>query len=195
MAPKKQFSKEQIVDAAFDIAQKEGIREVTIRKVASMLDCSVAPVYVNFDSGDELLEEVVKKISDIANDMMMEKYTDNTFLNTGIGHLKFALKYHTFYKDLLLVSDPVIKLDFDKESIAISKMKRDNWFRDFTDDELNEALLKMRIFVYGVASMVVHNLLPEKITEDYIMRLIGDAGKDIVYSSKARKLNKRHVIK
>lgn len=48
MAPKKKFTKDQIIDAAFEIARTEGIEFITIRKVAEKLGGSIAPIYVNF---------------------------------------------------------------------------------------------------------------------------------------------------
>ncbi|MFK4997460.1 TetR/AcrR family transcriptional regulator [Bacillus sp. N9] len=62
MPPKKKFSKEQIIDAAFEIAKEEGVSNITIRKVANQLGSSIAPIYVNFKDVDELIYEVIKKL-------------------------------------------------------------------------------------------------------------------------------------
>ncbi len=61
MAPKSKFKKDQIIDAAFEIARTEGIDRITIRKVAEKLGSSIAPIYVNFKEVDELIQEVIKK--------------------------------------------------------------------------------------------------------------------------------------
>lgn len=60
MPPKKKFSKEQIVEAAFEIAKEEGMSYITIRKVADRLRSSIAPIYVNFDNVEELISVVMK---------------------------------------------------------------------------------------------------------------------------------------
>lgn len=61
MAPKKKYSKQQIIDAAFEIAKEEGMSSITIRKVAEHLGSSIAPIYVNFNTIDDLTEAVMQK--------------------------------------------------------------------------------------------------------------------------------------
>lgn len=192
MPPKKQFTREQIIEAAFTIAEKEGIKEVSLRKVARELQCSVAPIYVNFKNSSELLEAVMEKIADIAENMMMKHYTDNYFINNGIGLMKFAWKYNNLYRDLLLNNNTLMDLSSRKEKTAIIQMRRDKWFDGFTDDELQEVLLKMRVVVYGITTMYVYKLLTKELNEEEVIKIISDTGKDIIYSSKARKLNKRN---
>ena len=52
MAPKKKYSKEKIIDSAFEVARIEGIDSITIRKVAEKMGSSIAPIYVNFNEQD-----------------------------------------------------------------------------------------------------------------------------------------------
>lgn len=58
MAPKKKFTKDQIIDAAFEIARVEGVNSITIRKVAEKLGGSIAPIYVNFKEIGEICLKV-----------------------------------------------------------------------------------------------------------------------------------------
>lgn len=61
MPLKPKFTKEQIIDSAFQIAKEEGIDKITIRKVANHLGSSSAPIYVNFKDVQELKRAVIKK--------------------------------------------------------------------------------------------------------------------------------------
>lgn len=69
MAPKTKFKKEQIVDAAFEIARTEGLEGITIRKVAERLGSSIAPIYVNFKDVDELIQAVIRKTFTISKQL------------------------------------------------------------------------------------------------------------------------------
>ena len=60
MGPKVKFTREQIIDAAFEIARTEGIDSITMRKIAEKMGSSVAPIYVNFNNVDELNEALWK---------------------------------------------------------------------------------------------------------------------------------------
>ena len=66
MGPKTKFTREQIIDAAFDIARTEGIDGITMRKIAEKMGSSVAPIYVNFKNIDELIEAIFEKIIEIS---------------------------------------------------------------------------------------------------------------------------------
>ena len=61
MPPKTKYNKEDIVDAAFEIAKEEGFSGITARSVANRLHCSVAPIYVNFATIDDLITDVVER--------------------------------------------------------------------------------------------------------------------------------------
>lgn len=63
MPPKNKFSKEQISEAAFAIAENEGIDRITIRKVADRLGSSIAPIYVNFTDVEALSKPLLTKWS------------------------------------------------------------------------------------------------------------------------------------
>ena len=43
--PKQKITKEMVVDTAFDIARKDGMDRVLIKKIAGKLGCSVQPIY------------------------------------------------------------------------------------------------------------------------------------------------------
>jgi AcrR family transcriptional regulator len=48
MPPKVQFSKEQILDTAFELVAEAGMAALSVRALAKRLGSSVAPIYVNF---------------------------------------------------------------------------------------------------------------------------------------------------
>lgn len=43
--PKQRITKEMVVDAAFEIARKDGIEKATVKTIAEKLGCSVQPIY------------------------------------------------------------------------------------------------------------------------------------------------------
>ena len=58
MPPKVKFQKEEIVEAAVNIARKKGISAVTAREVGAVLGVSSRPLFTYFDTVDELKREV-----------------------------------------------------------------------------------------------------------------------------------------
>jgi len=73
MGPKVKFSKEQIIDVAFEIARADGIDGITMRKIAEKMGSSVAPIYVNFKNVDELNEALIERIISVNQQLLSEE--------------------------------------------------------------------------------------------------------------------------
>jgi AcrR family transcriptional regulator len=194
MAPKNKFSKEQIINIAFDIAQKEGIDSITVRKVAERLGSSVAPIYVNFKDGKELLEAVIDKARVIAINMNKENYTNMPFLNMGIGTLRFAREYRVLFKDMILKNMDCMRDDADTKAQMIEQMRQDRTLEGFNDEELFLMLFKMSIFTHGLSVMEANNMISENYNEKKLIELLEDTGKDIIIAARLRKEGKSRCI-
>ena len=101
MAPKVKFSREQIIDAAFEIAQTEGIDAITMRKIAKKINSSVAPIYVNFKDVNELNEAVMERIISISLQLIKEEDSVNPLIRMGKACLRFAMEYSVIFRDLV----------------------------------------------------------------------------------------------
>lgn len=102
MAPKIKFSRDKIIDVAFEIANLEGFDGISIRKVADKVGCSIAPIYVNFKDIDELKDAVAKRVQEIIEKLINEQKSEEYFLNIGIASIKFANQYKIIYRDYVL---------------------------------------------------------------------------------------------
>ena len=58
MARKETITKEDIIQAAFEILQEEGIEQVTARKLAAKANCSTQPIFRVYRNMEELTEEL-----------------------------------------------------------------------------------------------------------------------------------------
>lgn len=59
--PKQRITKEMVVDAAFEIARKDGIEKATVKTIAEKLGCSVQPIYSYCKNMDGLKNDVAEK--------------------------------------------------------------------------------------------------------------------------------------
>lgn len=188
LPPKKKFSREQIIDVAFEIAKSEGIERITIRKVAEKLGSSIAPIYVNFKDVDELIEEVIKKMNELSHQLLIEQDTGNPFRDMGIASLRFAKEYSVLFRDLVMKPNKYIK-DYNQEmgNDLVKQMKKDPKLEGFTDEELQNILFKMRIFQTGLSVMIANGLLPEEFNEEMMIATLESAAKDVVTSTRLQK--------
>lgn len=83
MPPKPKFSREDIINAAFDIVQKNGTDAMTAREVGKYLGTSSTPIFTAFNDMSELRAAVCDKA---------KRCSTNTWLwrRTSRPHIKSA---------------------------------------------------------------------------------------------------------
>jgi len=101
VGPKIKFTREQIVEAAFEIAKTEGIDKITMRKIAEKMGSSVAPIYFNFKSNEEVLEALKERIISLSQQLLSEESTGKPFNDIGRASLRFATEYSVIFRDLV----------------------------------------------------------------------------------------------
>jgi len=190
MPPRTKFSKEAIIDAAFEIAKTEGIDSITVRKVADKLGSSIAPIYVNFTEVEELKQAVLVKIHDIAQQMLKSQYSSDAFLNIGIASIKFAREYSVLFKDLIMNSKRYLTSVQPSSTNIFEQMQESTNLSGFSEEELAGILFKMQVFQLGLSVMDVNGMLPENFDEEAIIRMLESAGKDIILAARLHKNGK-----
>lgn len=188
MPPKKRFSAEQIVEAAFSIAKSEGMDSISIRKVAEQLGSSIAPIYVNFSDVEELKRAVVQRISQIGQQMIDKQNTGSPFDDIGMASLQFAMEFPLLFRDLVLKPNDYLQhYDQDMGNELVTHMKKDPELAGFTDEELRIILLKMRVFQTGLAVMAINGQLPIAADLKSMKELLDSAAEDVMLAARLRK--------
>jgi len=188
MGPKIKFTRDQIIDAAFEIAQAEGMGSITMRKIAEKMGSSVAPIYVNFKSIDELNEALIERIISISRQLLMEENTGNPFRDMGSASLRFAMEYSSIFRDLVIKGGKYIQ-GYDEKMMPalIEEMQKDPELDGFTVGELKTILLKMRIFQLGLSIMAADSLLPKEYNKQDLMDILTSTADDVIMSAKLRR--------
>ncbi len=188
MGPKAKFTREQIIDEAFEIAKTEGIDGITMRKIADQLGSSVAPIYVNFKNVDELNEALLEKIINVSQQLLYEESSGNPFHDMGKASLRFASEYSVLFRDLVMKNNNYMKC-YDEKMIPalIEEMKKDPKMNDFTENELKNILFKMRVFQLGLSVMAANGLLPHDYKQQDLMNILSSASNDVIQSARLNK--------
>lgn len=187
MAPKTKFTKQDIVLAAFDIAKTDGIESITIRKVAERLGSSIAPIYVNFNDVQELLQQVVERAFHVARGMIMEQQSGQPFRDIGMASLRFAKEYPVLYRDLMMKDNPYMKNTPEQLGEVIGLMRQDPELAGFSDQELQSILLNMQVFQTGLCVMVANDLFTKNVDDEQMMNMMDEAAEAFIRAARARK--------
>jgi len=185
MGPKVKFTKDQVIDAAFELAKTEGIDNITIRKIAEKMGSSVAPIYVNFKNVDELIEHLIYRIIMLSQQLIKEEDTGKPFLDIAIASIRFAKEYSLIFRDFVMKNNNYTK-DYDEKMIPelIGMMREDPDLHGFTEDDLRMILLKMRIFQLGLSVMVANDLLPKNYENQELIDLISNTANDVILATR-----------
>ena len=180
MPPKTKFSKENIIEAAFEIAKKDGFSAVTTRSVAKRLNSSVAPIYVNFKTVENLIEAVVKRVFAISNELVAKQTGSNIFENVGKASLEFAREYPVLFRELTMQPNQYMASYETVEKTMLEAIAEDEALRDWTMDERKRLFFKMRVFQMGLSAMVANGHVPSWLNEKDIEELLMETGEELM---------------
>lgn len=186
MPPKIVFSKEEIIQIAFDMFRSEGIENITARNVASKLGCSTAPIYTSFRNIDEIKQKVLEKAFATLQEYTEKEYTKDTFLNIGVGLLCFVRDYKKVYKTLFIENSNYSDLIKEFGSNNLTQMKKGQYLTVFNEDDMSEILKKMHVFTHGLAAFLCADML-EDVSDKYFIETLKDMGEDVIMSTMYKK--------
>lgn len=177
--PQTQFSREDVLKAAFETAQQEGLKDLSARKIANCLGCSTAPVYSSFDSMADLEKEVVIMARDLLVDYTKRGYTDQIFLNMGMGFAIFSREQKHLFRTLFLENDRYKEIIAEFGENMREQMDRDPQYAQLGKKQRLRLLHKMWIFTHGLASLICVGLVHDD-SDKYIQKLLLDVGSEII---------------
>lgn len=97
--PKQKITREMVVDAAFEIARKQGMETVTVKKIAQSLGCSVQPIYSYCQNMEGLKNAVADKARAFVHDYVAKSVdSEDLFRSTGHAYVRIAREEPHIFK-------------------------------------------------------------------------------------------------
>lgn len=169
--PKQRLSKEMVVDAAFEIARKDGIDKATVKAIAEKLGCSVQPIYSYCRNMDGLRNDV----SDRARAFVQEYVggavdREDLFRSTGRAYVRLAKEEpHIFRLFLFQERKNIFSLDDlyrTETNPAVAEMVAKNL--NLSKEDAEQLHLNMLIYTIGIGT--IFSVTASSISEDEIFR-------------------------
>lgn len=98
MPPKVKTERSAMIGAAFEIAKNEGIASITAQSVSAQLKTSVAPIFREFQTVEELRSAAMQRTGEF-HTQYLKSYprAESEFLSYGLAYIQFAKEYpHLF---------------------------------------------------------------------------------------------------
>lgn len=102
---KKLITKQQIIDAAYSLAEQFGMEGVNMRSIAERCGCSTQPIYLSFANAEQLKQAVTDKIvrtyrSYINSEIASGRYPE--YKASGMAYIRFAKEKPQLFKYLFM---------------------------------------------------------------------------------------------
>ncbi len=153
MPPQINFSKEIILNEAFELVRQEGFQAMTARRIAQRLNCSTQPIYSAFASMKELEVAVLEKATNhIVQYLLQEEQTPSPFLNIGLRYLQFAREEKELFKLLYLSGKGELIPQEMEPFIAefTQRIKQETDLQGLEEERLKRMFMVMWIFTHGL---------------------------------------------
>ena len=159
--PDIKYDKELIMKKLIEYATDNGFEDLSARKLATYIGCSVMPIYTAYGDMGQLIEAARERIVDLIISYMDKEHIEgNPMLNAAIAVVCFARDYEYLYREVFINSA-------DKKSIQriIDKMHGyivstgNTMQNELNAEEMEVFLYKVWITIQGLASMVCSGLL------------------------------------
>jgi AcrR family transcriptional regulator len=176
MSPKETtFSREAVVQAAISIVREKGWENLTARAIAAKLKASVAPVYSTFESMESLQREILQEARGLLEERTRESFTDQAFLNIGVGMVAFARDESPLFRALFHTRHPYTDILEAIFASILGTMKADPMLRLLPTASLERLLDNLGTYTLGLASAVVYGQV-EDASDEEIIRHLRNAG-------------------
>lgn len=187
--PKKKFTREDIVKAAFQVTRAHGWAKCSARMIAKELGSSTMPIYTALSSMNRLQEDVLEMAQTFLVRFMTTKRTEHDFLDMGVGYVLFAQEEKNLFRFMYFRDGddsglPRIDYHFVLEAL-MPRLAGEQALTGLPMEARQEILQKMWVFSHGLAVML-HNGVIGPWTQEQMIAFLEDTGYLIITGEKIR---------
>ena len=177
MPAKAKVSKEMIVDAAFEIARKEGMENINARTVSEKLNCSTQPVMYHFATIEELKKAAYAKADDYHSEylMNMESPQKGVMLGIGLNYIRFAIEephlFRFLFQSNFFAGTTLLEMIDAEELVPVLLAMQGAVGGSI--EQVKEIFLTIFLFAHGYAGIIANNSLKydEELIKSHLKRV------------------------
>ena len=174
MPTKIRISKDMILDAAFEIVRQDGMEKLSNRELANKLNCSIRPIYYQFENVEEMQKELYLKIEQYFYKFILDNMVEEIpkYKQVGINYIKFAKKEKKLFQTLFMtdvgLTPDAFVLKAGEDYKEIEKLIKIS--ANIKEEDIRDFHTKMWIFCHGIATLVANDTI--KLTDNQIQDLL-----------------------
>ncbi|HIY57569.1 MAG TPA: TetR/AcrR family transcriptional regulator [Candidatus Tetragenococcus pullicola] len=100
---RKIYTRELILQAAYEVMERDGFSGFTARSVADQLGVSTQPIYLEFKNMQDLKKSLIEKVyQDLEEQVFSVEHTDDKLVDMCLNYIDFAKKNPSIFMALFL---------------------------------------------------------------------------------------------
>ena len=160
MARKKEIGRNKILSIAYKMVVKDGIESLTARNIAKAGHFSTQPLYLEFNSMEDLRKEVLRKIADnLKNNILQKSYTGKPLIDMDLSYIDFAKEQENLFRAMFVDGKFGSKIIADTLiNFGIEKFKEQYPDSNYSEDRIRSVVIANWITTSGIASLIVNKI-------------------------------------
>jgi len=179
MPPKSNFTRDDIIDAAFQVIRKHGRTKLSTRAIAKELRASTMPIYSVVNSVKDLEPDVHYKYRQLFLEYATRSWTGNALLDLAFGFIRFAKDEKQLFR-IMFSTDNAEEVAIYKEEKKIvepllrERVKAHSDFAAFSDDQVQQLMDFMGVFMHGLANLINDGRIEDD-SDEQILKTLSQA--------------------
>ena len=176
MPAKPKYTREEVIDAAYEIARESDMSAITAREVGKRLHTSSSPIFTVFECMEQLKAEVWKKaVAEYRNRLnsALEQPENASYKQIGIETVRFAVTEPNLFRILFVRRRPNpmhgnIEMNDNGTTEFVIRIIRDSY--DLSDAQATKLHNQVWFYTLGLAVSCMNGLLT--LTEEQTTELL-----------------------
>ena len=160
---KKIYDKESILNCALTLSNEIGIEKISMRLIASRMNCSVTPIYDAFESRSDLVTALFKRI-------VQQENARGSYLERNNNVLRKGIESPLLYRDIRKLSSE-LEDAIELYNNSISLMKNESLFEDFPVEVLQSIHFDLMVYITGLVEKSYIDFEGKFSVEEYLYSL------------------------
>lgn len=107
MPPKAKFTRDEIIQMAFQIAKTEGLDKITARELGNRLGSSARPIFTVFENMDQIRTEVIASAKELYRQYVQQGLQQEiAFKGVGMAYITFSIREPKLFQLLFMSAGP-----------------------------------------------------------------------------------------
>ncbi|WP_125607044.1 TetR/AcrR family transcriptional regulator [Lapidilactobacillus bayanensis] len=189
MARKKTIMKNDILNAAVNLAMRDGFQNFTARKIADELNCSTQPLYLEFECMDDLKQQSIIKIqSYLLKQVFSQHYHDDPLIDLDLAYIHFACEQPMLYRTLWIEDKASItEMKRFATQLGTARFAKRPGSSELSEEKIHRILVGNWIIVNGIANLTSSGYA--SISKTQIVEILQAQLEDFIYNDRFNPAN------